>query len=184
MQYDEITKASIEVVEQSIKYRRGNFTKTIEVVKQYSTGNVQEYLSDALFAGPNKIVAIVEQGRFRVYNTISWTLVGSLDNYVWTADWNVSMGHEEELSHASSYIASAKYINRKLYVLSSGGIVRIYNTDKYRLEAVIELPINRKKGEIFPLPIEKSYFTDDGSKVYYSFEDEPTFYICELPILK
>jgi hypothetical protein len=108
MQYDETNKASIEVVDQSIKYRRGNFTKVIEVVKQYSTGNVQEYLSDALFAGPNKIVAIVEQGRFRVYNTISWTLVGTLDNYVWTDDWNVSMGHEEELSHASSFIASVK----------------------------------------------------------------------------
>lgn len=183
-QYVETNKATIEVVDQSIKYRRGNFTKIIEVVKQYSTGNVQEYLSDALFAGPNKIVAIVEQGRFRVYNTISWTLVGTLDNYVWTDDWNMSMGHEEELSHACSFIASAKYINRKLYVLSSGGIVRIYNTDKYCLERVVELPINRKKGESFFLPIEKSYFADDGSKVYYSFEEEPFFYVCELPIMK
>lgn len=157
--YDEASHATLEVCEGYIKYKRGDFIKDIEVIKSYTMGNGQEYLSDVLFAGSNRIVAIVEQGKFRIYNTKTCTLMGTLDNYVWVNDWEGCMGHENELCLANSFIARTEYINKKLYVLSSGGIIRIYNVDKCRLETVIELPINRKNGEPFFLPIEKSYDT-------------------------
>lgn len=179
--YNKASHASLEVCERNIKYRRGDFVKNIEVIKNYTIGNMQEYLSDALFAGPNRIVAIAEQGKFRIYNTNTWTLIGTLDNYVWVNDWDVRMGHEKELCHADSYIACTKYINKKLYVLSSGGIIRIYNIDKCRLETVIELPVNSKKGSPFLLPIEKSCFAEDGKKICYTFKGDSSFYLCKLP---
>lgn len=177
--YDKKNHASLKINGQNIKYTCGKFVKNIEVVRDYTMGNSQEYLTDALFAGPNKIVAIVSQGKFRIYNTKSWTLMGTLENYVWT-DYNECMGNETRLCHAESFIAAAEYINKKLYVLSSGGIIRIYNIDRYRLESIIELPVEIEEDELFK-PIDKCYFSEDGSKIYYSFEGDSLYYLCELP---
>lgn len=176
--YDEVTCASIKLEENKIIYRRGTFVKDLEVIRTSNTGSGQEYLSDALFAGSDRIVAIVEQGNFRVYNTSTWTLVGTLDNYVWNGGMDVCMRVEQELSHASSYIVLAEYIDKKLYVLSSGGIIRVYNVDKCRLDTVIELP---RRNDELNHPIENCFFSSDGSKIFYSFEGEPFYYICELP---
>lgn len=176
--YDEVTCASIKLEENKIIYRRGTFVKDLEVIRNSNTGSGQEYLSDALFAGSDRIVAIVEQGNFRVYNTSTWTLVGTLDNYVWNGGMDVCMRVEQELSHASSYIVLAEYIDKKLYVLSSGGIIRVYNVDKCRLDTVIELP---RRNDELNHPIENCFFSSDESKIFYSFEGEPFYYICELP---
>lgn len=180
--YNQKTHASLRINEHSIKYICKNHVKEIEVVRNYTIGNSQEYLTDALFAGPNKIVAIVSQGKFRIYNTQSWTLMGTLDNYVWV-DNKECMGYEEKLCHADSFIAATEYIKGKLYVLSSGGIIRVYNVDRYRLEAVIELPNKKNDNELLGYPIDKCCFSEDGLKIYYSFKGESFYYLCELPKL-
>lgn len=179
LQYDEATGASIEASDFAIKYKRGSVVKQIEVLKDYTTGNGQEYLSYPIFAGSNKIVAIVEQGKHRIYNTNSWTLVGTLDNYVWDGK-NECLGYECQLSHAESYIFTATFTNNRLFVVSSGGIVRVYNVNRPRLEAVIELPIKRGEFERVGC-VDKLYITDDGSEIYYSFEDQDFYYHCKLP---
>lgn len=173
-QYDSINNASLKIEENNIIYKSGKFVKKIEVLRPYTLGNAQEVLQAALFAGPNKIVAIVAQGKHRIYSTKTWNLIGTLDNYIW--DGNPSMGHENNLDHASSYIATVKYVYDRLYILSSGGIIRIYNVNKCRLETIIELPIN----ENITGGLERFYLTDDASCIYYSF-DNNSYYVCDLP---
>lgn len=146
------------------------------MLKQYTFGNGQECVADALFAGSDKIIAIVYQGRDRIYNTRTGELMGTLDDYE-------SLGHEEDLSHAESGLAKTKYINKKLYVISTGGIIRVYNVDQYRLETVIELPFRRNDNNWYK-PINVIYFADDGSHIYYSIKDDPYYYRCELPDIK
>ncbi len=177
-QYDETTKASLDFSDFSIIYKRGNFIKEIEVVKNYTIGNGQEYVSNSIFAGPNKVIAIVEQGKHRIYNTKTWDLIGTLENPIWNGTGG-KLGNEIELSHGESYIADAKYINKKLYILSSGGILRIYNIDKVRLETVIELPFERNKT---PKCLDKFILKDDASQIIYSFRDDSIYYICKLPL--
>ena len=182
--YDPVNHASLDVNEDFIVYRRGNYVKRIEVVKEYTFGNLQEYLADALFAGPHKVIAIVEQGKFRIYNSKTWKLLGTLTNYIYTVEGGIDddggYGHEGDLGHWSSYIALTKYIKNKLYVLSSGGIMRIYDVNKYRLETVIELPIENRGDPIGTLFIEKCYLSDDASRVIYSL-GQSFYYDCELP---
>ena len=153
--------------------------KKVDVLRDYIMGSAQEFFTKVLFAGPNKAVAIIEQGKFRIYNTNTWVLMGTLNNYVWSFP-EVAFGHEDVLSHAESFIAEAKYINRRLYILSSGGVIRIYNVDKYRLVAVIELPIEYNNKKRIGC-LDKYYLSDDASLISYSFEDQPYFYKCYLP---
>ena len=58
--------------------------------------------------------------------------------------------------------------------------MRIYDVNKYRLETVIELPIENRGDPISTLFIEKSYLSDDASRVIYSL-GQSFFYECELP---
>lgn len=178
--YDTISHASLDVNEESIVYKSGNVIKRKKVVSDYTSGNMQEHLVDALFAGSNKVIAIVEQGRFRIYNSKTWSLIGTLPNYIW-AGIDGSMGHEEELGHASSFIAMAKYFNNKLYVLSSGGVLRIYDVNKYRLEHVIELPMEKRGEDFSGVPIDKASLINNASLIIYSYEGQPFYYKCELP---
>lgn len=156
-----------------IKYQIDGKTRIIEVIKPYTIGNSQEYLSNAIFVAPNKIVAIVGQGKHRVYNAISGELIGTLTNYVW--DGNESYGHEQMLCHAESFIAYSKVVRRKLYVISSGGILRIYDIDKLRQIKLIELPFKGINDERVGA-IDKCYISSDGSRVCYSFFGQSHFY--------
>lgn len=144
-------------------------------------GNGQEYLKQALYCPHNKIIAVVEQGKHRIYNAKNGTMLGTMDSYVW--DGNESMGHELELSHAESSLVSMKVIDKKLYVVSSGGILRIYDIDKIRLQKVVELPHRFKPGTRLGA-VEYCEISDDGSSILYSFYDEPTIYSCKLPSLR
>lgn len=189
VQYDSISHASLDINENSIIYKQAGHMKAIKVVKEYTSGNIQEGLVDAIFAGPNKVIAIVEQGRFRIYSTKSWNLLGTLPNYIWTGISGGSVdgggvGFESELGHASSFIALAKYVNNKLYIVSSGCVVRIYDVNKYRLETVIELPVEQNGVDFSELTIDRCDISDDGSKIMYSFEEQSIYYECELPQIK
>lgn len=160
-----------------IEYDIGTRHKVIEVIKPYSNGNGQEFLSDAHFVKPNKIVAIVGQGKHRVYNANTGQLIGTLTNYVW--DGNESYGHEQELSHAESYIVYSKVINRNLYVVSSGAIIRVYDIDKLRQIALIELPFQIESYKRMGA-IDSCLINDDGSRIFYYFDGQEFFYECKI----
>lgn len=185
--YDIVTHSSLEVetsdddIRRNIIYRRGDITKKITVLKSYTMGNGQECVVDALFVGSDKIIAIVDHGRYRIYNTRTGALMGTLDDFIF--DFNKNMEHEKEISHAESGVAKTKYIDKKLYIISTGGIIRVYNVDQYRLETVIELPFGRNDDNWYK-PIDVIYFADDGSHIYYSIKDDPYYYQCELPDIK
>lgn len=172
---------NIRIKDNTIYYNFGGHPRKIEVIRNSSMGNGQEYLKQALYCPHNKIIAVVEQGKHRIYNAKNGTMLGTMDSYVW--DENESMGHELELSHAESSLVSVKVIDKKLYVVSSGGILRIYDIDKIRLQKVVELPHRFKPGTRLGA-VEYCEISDDGSSIRYSFYDEPTIYSCKLPSLR
>lgn len=167
----------------SVIYKRGKSKKKIEVLRLYNLGNGQEHVEDVLFAGPNRIVAIIHHGDHRVYNCETGDLMGTLENYYHFGYPFMSVGHEVDLCHADSYIAASKFINNKLYTLTSGGVIRVYNVDMFRLEAIIILPFEEKK-EYWAAPLDFFYLTDDALRIYYSFEDGSFYYVCDLPLIK
>lgn len=171
-------KKWLKIYDNTISYSTNGLVKTIKVLKNITSGNGQEYLSDAVFIEPNKIGAIVCQGKHRIYNAFTGDLLGTFESNVWSEN---NLGHEDELSHAESYIAYTKSIGRNLYVVSSGGIIRIYNVDRLRLERVIELPFKRYD-DLRTGNIEKCYISDDGTRIYYYFNGYPVYYECELPV--
>lgn len=177
-QYDELTGASLSISGDTIIYRCGNYVKKKEVLRKFTMGNGQEYLSNVVFAGSNKVVAVVKQGKMRVYNTNTWNLIGAFEHWTWEGRME-GIGYEKQLSHADSYVADIKYVNRKLYILSSAGVIRIYNVDKYRLESIIELPIIRNEGEWIGV-IDQFNLSDDASQIYYSFKQQPFYYVINL----
>lgn len=162
----------------TIEYHLNGNRKVIKVVKGYTTGNVQEILTDAHFVTPNKIVAIVGQGKHRVYNANTGILIGTLNNYVWTEGYD-SYGYEQELSHAASHIVYSKIIEGRLYTVSTGGVIRIYDIAELRMDSLVELP--------FPNEIKSCYGTvsvcnisNDGTIVSYRFDEQPYYYECNI----
>ena len=173
--YDVATKAAIEIGENSIIYKRNSFNKVIEVIKSYTMGNTHSYFADALFAGSDKVIAIIGLGKHRVYSTRTWNLIGTFGSEL-TDEY---LGNEENLVHADSGIALAKYIKNKLYILTSGGVIRIYNVAKCRLEHVIILPCEIKSDDYIG-PIDKVHLADDGSEIDYTFRDQSKYYHCSI----
>ena len=183
---DTLNHATLDVNEEYIIYKSGNVTKRTKVISDYTSGNMQEHLVDAIFAGSNKVIAVVEQGRFRVYNSKTWNLIGTLPNYIWSTIDGSSvdgggLGHEEEMGHASSFIAMTHYFKDKLFILSSGGVLRIYDVNKYRLEHVIVLPMEMNGEDFAGVPIDKASLIDNASFIIYSYEGQSFYYKCELP---
>ena len=177
--YDAATKASIEVKDNSFTYKRDGLVKEVEVIKSYSMGNTHTFFADAVFAGSDKVVAIVGLGKHRVYSTRTWNLTGTFGNDL----MDESMGHEGDLPHADSGLCLARYINGKLYVLTFGGVIRVYDVAKCRLERVIVLPYEIK-GDEYIGPIDKVRLAEDGSEIDYSFREQSKYYHCSIPKIK
>lgn len=174
------SRASIDIDGDKIIYRRGSFVKEIEVVNVYTSGTLHDCLSDAIFAGSYKIVAIQKYGRHQIYNTKTWEVVGILND--WFED-ETNIEGERKLHPLHTYYVSVKFINQKLYVLKSDGIMKIYNVNRCRLEKVVVLPIDNHGEEYFG-PIEQAYLADNGSEIYYSYVGQSMLYHCYLPIIK
>lgn len=169
---------NIRISDNTILYNFQNKARKIEVIRNSNMGNGQEYLLDAVFVSPDKIIAIVEQGDHRVYNALTGELSGTLVSSVWMG----GIGHEQDLSHAESGIAHVKVIGRDLYVVSSGGILRIYDIDKIRLKRLIMLPIEPDAEQRIGA-IDHCTIADDGSRIEYSFDGNTFSYSCKLPFL-
>ena len=138
-------------------------------------GNTHSFFADAVFAGSDKIVAIVGLEKHRVYSTRTWNLIGTFGNDL----MDESMGNDGNLAHADSGLCSARYINGKLYVLTFGGVIRVYDVAKCRLERVIVLPYEIK-GDEYIGPIDKVRLAEDGSEIDYSFREQSKYYHCSL----
>lgn len=160
-----------------VKYFYKGVKRSIHVLKPSSSGNGQEYLSDVLFCNQNKIVCIIEHGDHRVYNASTGELVGKLDNYVWDEN---PLGYEEKLGHWNSYIIHAQNIDRDLYTVSSGGVIRIYNIDNLKLERIIELPLENCALDEPQLHIDSCEISMIDETVRFKFAHHNQFYKCSL----
>lgn len=74
-------------------------------------------------------------------------------------------------------------INGRLWVLSSGGVLRIYNVEKLQTESVIILPYDTPESLRLGA-LDNCFIEDDGSKIHYSFAgDSLNYYVCDLSAL-
>lgn len=179
--YDAHSNTLLEHNENAIFLKNGKSVKKLDVIKKYTIGNGQEYLSNALFAGPNKIIAIVEQGNIRVFNAVTLSLIGILKNFQWLDPSCID--NEQNLAHAEAFIADSKYINGRLWVLSSGGVLRIYNVEKLQTESVVILPYDSPESLRLG-SLDNFHIDDDGSQIQYSFSgDSLHYYVCDLRAL-
>ena len=179
--YDARSNTLLEHDENSILIKKDKSVKVLDVIKQYTLGNGQEYLSNALFAGPDKIIAIVEQGDIRVFNAVTLSLIGILKNFRWLDPSCIE--NKKEMAHFEAFIADSKYINGRLWVLSSGGVLRIYNVEKLQTESVVILPYDSPESLRLG-SLDNFHIDDDGSKIHYSFAgDSLNYYVCDLSAL-
>jgi WD40 repeat protein len=148
-----------------IKYTLHGKINKIDVLRMYTMGNAQGSIDTAIFVKPNKIVAVLNQDNHRVYNIYTHELLGTLVNPVWT-NFGDACGNELTLAHYNSGLAYSKHINGDLYVVSSGGIIRIYDLSKFCIKTIIELPIPEENY------IRECFITDDGSTIYYQSGDD------------
>lgn len=179
--YDPESNTLLDYNDNSIIIKHNNSIKTLNVIKINTFSNGQEYISDALFARPDKIIAIVEQGDIRVFNALTLSLTGTLENFKWLG--SSCIDNEQNLAHAEAFIADSKYINGRLWVLSSGGVLRIYNVEKLQTESVIILPYDTPESLRLGA-LDNCFIEDDGSKIHYSFAgDSLNYYVCDLSAL-
>lgn len=179
--YDPESNTLLDYNDNSIIIKHNNSIKTLDVIKINTFSNGQEYISDALFAGPDKIIAIVEQGDIRVFNALTLSLTGTLENFKWLD--STCIENELILAHGEAFIADSKYINGRLWVLSSGGVLRIYNVEKLQTESVIILPYDTPESLRLGA-LDNCFIEDDGSKIHYSFAgDSLNYYVCDLSAL-
>ena len=176
-----ITNISIRITSSGdfIDYYYYGVKKTIHAL----TGNAYVghgySLSGALLCNSNKIVGIAAQGNHRVFNVLTGEFIGILNNYVWDED---PLGYECCLEKWNSYSIYAKNIRRELYVVSSGGIIRIYNVDKLTLNRIIELPLeNCLPRNAIRSHIDKCLISEDGKSIRFKFADYDTVYECSIP---
>lgn len=179
--YDARSNTVLEHNENSILLKNGKSVKILDVIKQYTMGNGQEFITDALFAGPDKIIAIVGQGNIRVFNAVTLSLIGILKNF--RGPDPSCIENEREMAHCEAFIADSKYINGRLWVLSSGGVLRIYNVEKLQTESVVILPYDTPESLRLGY-LDNCFIEDDGSKIHYSFSgDSLNYYVCDLSAL-
>lgn len=162
-----------------IDYYYNGIKKSIFALTGNSIVGHGNALIDAFLCNSNKIVGIVNQGRHRVYNASTGNLIGTLNGF----DWDVNpLGYECKLDSWSSHNIGAKNVGRELYVVSSGGIIRIYNIDKLVLERVIELPIEKCGPKHVPqFHIDQCILSADGKSIKFKFVDNDIVYECSLP---
>lgn len=179
--YDPESNTLLDYNDNSIIIKHNNSIKTLNVIKINTFSNGQEYISDALFARPDKIIAIVEQGDIRVFNALTLSLTGTLENFKWLG--STCIENELTLAHGEAFIADSKYINGRLWVLSSGGVLRIYNVEKLQTESVVILPYDSPESLRLG-SLDNFHIDDDGSQIQYSFSgDSLNYYVCDLSAL-
>lgn len=175
-----ITNISIRITSAGdfIDYYYDGVKKTIHALSGNAFVGHGNSLTGALLCNSNKIVGIADQGNHRVFNASSGELIGTLDNYDWDED---PLGYECYLEKWNSYSVYAKNIRRELYVVSSGGIIRIYNVDKLTLNRVIELPLEDcLPRNAIRSHIDKCVLSEDGKSIRFKFADYDTVYECSI----
>ena len=156
----------------------------IEVVKEYTMGNMQGGIFDICDIGKNKILVLVHQDWHRIIDTDNNEIVGGLGEYMSYDFDNLTLyglGRETYLCHAETYITDYFYLPNlnQFMIISSGGVIRVYDLYNNALKRIIVLPSVIIEDTI-PTPLHSVNFDEKTYEIEYSFMDECIIYSCNL----
>lgn len=181
MHYDAKRKAMVKPVEYfNFRYADPDTTVLVKVFEVYTFGNGQASVSDVVFAGSDKIVVLSSQASHIIYSAETFKEIGQMPGYINEfEDFSMMAGNEPHLCRANMGIADVLYTNGLLYVVSTGGVIRIYDVDKQKLVHVIVLPpITDEPAQ----PIDQCWLYPNASCITYTIENGNRAYTCPLPI--
>ncbi|MCD8385675.1 MAG: hypothetical protein LUD17_02165 [Bacteroidales bacterium] len=165
----------------SFKYQSPDTVATVQAIEQYTFGNGQAGATDVIFVGPDAIAVLVCQGWHQIYSAETLRKIGELPGYIYES-FDDMIAREQSISHAQSGVADAYGWDGKLYVVSNGGVLRIYDIAKMRLEHVVVLwPEDEADGRL-TRPIDQCFLYPQQGWVAYSFDGDPIYYHCNFAI--
>lgn len=163
---------TVDADENTIILHNNGTNLKIKVLKTYNTGNGIPKLQDAILCGKEFIVAIVADGYLKIFN-LRGEYMGYLEYPYWMSG---ELGGECGF-HGCVDVVFAKFLKERLYTISQGGVLRIYNLSMQSIEKVVELP---RSGDIYT-SIEKVALSDDQSRLYYTFYKGDQYFDIEVP---
>lgn len=145
---------------------------------------MQGHLIDICDIGKHKILGLVHQDWHRILDTTNNEIIGGLGEYMLCDFDNIilyGLGREKHLCHADTYISDYFYFPNlnQFMIISSGGVIRVYDLYKNALKRIIVLPSDIKEDTI-PTPICSVKFDEKTYEIEYSFKDEHITYSCNL----
>lgn len=175
--YSSVKKSSKPIVtvdedENTIILNNNGASLKIKALKTYNLGNGIPKLQDAILCGKEYIVAIIADGYHKIFDSHGKYL-GYLEYPYWMSE---GLGGECGY-HGCVDVVFAKFLKERLYVISNGGVLRIYNLSMQSLEKVVELPRCSDKHT----SIEKVVLSDDQSCLYYNFDEGDHYFEIAVP---
>lgn len=167
-----VPNLTIDEDENTIILNNNGTNLKISVIKTYNMGNGIPKLQDAILCGKEYIVAIIADGYHKIFDSHGKYL-GYLEYPYWMSE---GLGGECGY-HGCVDVVFAKFLKERLYLISNGGILRIYNLSMQSLEKVVELPRCSDKYT----SIEKVVLSDDQSHIYYNFYKGNHYFEIEVP---
>lgn len=158
--------------ENTIIFNDNGTNLIIKVIKTYNMGNGIPKLQDAILCGKEYIVAIIADGYHKIYDSHGKYL-GYLEYPYWMSE---GLGGECGY-HGCVDVVFAKFLKNRLYLISRGGVLRIYNLPMQSIEKIVELPRSSDKHS----SIEKVILSDDQSHLYYNFYEGDQFFEIDVP---
>jgi len=135
-------------------------------------GNGIPKLQDAVLCGNEAIVAIIADGNHKIFN-LNGEYIGYLEYPYWMSE---GLGGECGY-HGCVDVVFAHFLKDRLYLISLGGVLRIYNVLMQSIEKVVVLPRSGDKHNT----VEKVTLSEDQSHLYYYFYNGDQYFEIEVP---
>ncbi len=180
MHYDATSQARVRPEEYFyFRYTAPDTTVLVKAIEEYTFGNGQEAIIDAVFAGSDKIVLLVSQGSHRIYSAKTFKEIGQMPGYIKESEESDKMlGNEPNLCRADMGVADVLEVNGLLYVVSTGGVIRVYDLAKRKMvHAIVLGPLSDGPAQ----PIEQCWLSPDGRSITYTKKRGKIAYTSELP---
>lgn len=158
--------------ENTIIYNNGDKNLVITALKAYNMGNGIPKLQDAVLCGNEAIVAIIADGYHKVFN-FKGEYIGYLEYPYWMSE---GLGGECGY-HGCVDVVFAHFLKDRLYLISAGGVLRIYNVLMQSIEKVVVLPRDNNSHNV----VKKVILSEDQSHLYYYFRTEDQYFEIEVP---
>lgn len=154
--------------------------RSYKVITPFTIGNAQEHIQEVFFLDSRRIMVIVWQGSHRILDIWTEKVIQYFDN----EDYWQSSSHFFEISLPHFYVGSSSYAYIKsleqLYVVSTGGVLRVYDINSGLCIQETELPIDDKTlsnaRALNFVALEYSNISRDGKNIEYKIDGDDSVY--------